>query len=55
MGNIFKPPKPPKPPSTPAMPSIKPQAEEVAIRQQRRKSGFEQTFMGATGKKTTLG
>jgi len=65
MGGLFggkpKEVKPPPVPAPPPIPTVTDEAEEFAIKDERRKSGVARTFLTgnlspkSTGKKTTLG
>lgn len=48
MGGVFSKPKKPKPPpipSAPALPEVGPEVSESAVRQARRRGGFEKTII----------
>ena len=64
MGGLFDKPKeitPPPVPDPPPVPVVSDEAEEFAIKEQRKKSGFQDTFLTgnltpkSTGKKKLLG
>ena len=64
MGGVLSKPKeikPPPVPEPPPVPTVSDEAEEFAVREERKRSGLSKTFLTgnltpkSTGKKTTLG